>query len=327
MKSSYLSEVDQLLSEVNVKLCEANVKLSKSFEVKSRRMLLPRVQMILSELEWIVDISNEDDDSRMSSCESLTWDFYNERKCELSEDPININSEVSPTASIANISNSPSDEEEESLEDVFQTITPTCPTPTQPARLASTPVPAPRCSSSTGRIAPKTGPVRTPDTSFTDTEDESDIEVVNERKCEPQVDDFVSKMSTKIAALVPLAIYKSCKEVEYPQVDFNHLNSHFIKNIPKPESHPMYGCSNDPEFYDKGNHGKRPTFFNSFPFGAKPGYDTNLGIVAVPDQPIFGYIWTENHGFKIHAAPPSSRASCTSSGAIPRGQRRGRSGG
>ena len=74
-------EVDQLLSEVKVKLCEANVKLSKSFEVKSRRMLLPRVQMILSELEWIVDIS----DSRMSSCESLTWGFYNERKCELSE--------------------------------------------------------------------------------------------------------------------------------------------------------------------------------------------------------------------------------------------------
>ena len=160
MKSSYLSEVDQLLSEVNVKLCEANVKLSKSFEVKSRRMLLPRVQMILSELEWIVDISNEDDDSRMSSCESLTWDFYNERKCELSEDPININSEVSPTASIANISNSPSDEEEESLEDVFQTITPTNPTQTQhksPSPLKYVTIScstAPRCSSSTGRIVP-----------------------------------------------------------------------------------------------------------------------------------------------------------------------------
>ena len=325
MKSSCLSEVDQLLSEVNVKLCEANVKLSKSFEVKSRRMLLPRVQMILSELEWIVDISNEDEDSRMSSCESLTWDHYNERKCELSEDPLSENSEVSP---IASISSSPSDEEEESLEDVFQTITPTCPNPTKPTRLASTPDPAPRCSSSTGRIAPKTGPVRMPDTSFTDTEDESDIEVINERKCEPKEDEFVSKMSANIAALVPLAIYRPpTKEVEYPQVDFNHLNSHFIKNIPKPESYPIYGCSEDSEFYEKSNHGKRPTFFNSFPFGAKQGYDTNLGIVAVPDQPIFGYIWTENQGFKIHAAPPSSRTSCTSSGATPRGQRRGRSGG
>ena len=274
----------------------------------------------------MVDMSDEED-VNVSSCESLSWDYFNERKCEMSEawklgDPNNFD-----VSSIASIPSSPNDEEEESLKDVFQTITPICPTPTQPTRLASTPVPVPRCSSLTGRIAPQTGPVRTPDTSFTDTEDESKIEEVNERKCEPQVDDFVSKMSAKVAALAPLATYKPVKEVEYPQVDFNHLNSHFIKNIPRPESYPIYGCSEDSEFYNKSNHGKRPTFFNSFPFGAKPGYDTNLGIVAVPDQPIFGYIWTEDHGFKIHAAPPSSRASCTSSGAIPRGQRRGRSGG
>ena len=342
MMSSCLSEVDQLLSEVNVKLCEANVKLSKSFEVQSKRKLLPRVQMILSELEWIVDMSDEEDVS-VSSCESLSWDSFNERKWEMSETwelGDHNNSEVS---SLASISSSPSDvEEEESLEDVFQTITPTNPTQTQP----TSPSPpkyvtiscstAPSCSTPkrltaavrVRRIAPQTGPVRTTScTSFSDAEDESEIEEVNKRKCEPQVDDFVSKMSAKVAALAPLATYKPVKEVEYPQVDFNHLNSHFIKNIPKPESYPIYGCSEDSEFYDISKHGKRPTFFNSFPFGAKPGYDTNLGIVAVPDQPIFGYIWTENHGFKIHAAPPSSRASCTSSGAIPRGQRRGRSGG
>ena len=324
MKSSYLSEVDQLLSEVNVKLCEANVKLSKSFEVKSRRMLLPRVQMILSELEWIVDISNEDDDSRMSSCESLTWDFYNERKCELSEDPININSEVSPTASIANISNSLRDEEEESLEDVFQTITPTCPTPTQPARLASTPVPAPRCSSSTGQIAPKTGPVRTPDTSFTDTEDESEIEVVNERKCEPQVDEFVAKMTANIAALVPLAIYRPHTKVEYPRVDLFQLNQHFLRNIPKPENFPIQGCSEDPGFYDRSrltSETVRLSFFRPHPFGSEYGYTTNLGIVPVPDNPIHGYVW---HGgqWTIHASLPSS-----SPPSSPQRSRRGRSGG
>ena len=138
-KSSCLSEVDQLLSEVNVKLCEANLKLSKSSEVKSKQKLLPRVQMILSELEWIVSMSDEDEVS-LSSCESLSWDPFNERKCEMSEawevgDSNNF--EVSP---IASISSSTSDEEEGSLEDVFQTITPTSPTQTQPTTLSFTPV-------------------------------------------------------------------------------------------------------------------------------------------------------------------------------------------
>ena len=122
MMSSCLSEVNQLSSEVNVKLCEANAKLSKSFEVKSRRKLLPRVQMILSELEWMVDISNEEDVS-VSSHESLSWDYFNEKKCEMSETwelGDHNNSEVS---SIASISSSPTDvEEKESLEDVFQTM-------------------------------------------------------------------------------------------------------------------------------------------------------------------------------------------------------------
>ena len=248
--SSCLSEVDLLLSEVNVKLCEANVKLSRSFEVKSRRMLLPRVQMILSELEWIVEKSDEDDAS-LSSCESLSWDFYNERKCELSEtqelskDLTNDNCEVS---SIASIYSSPSDEKEESLEDVFQTITPTSPTRTQPTSFSFPHVPpnpspleyvtiscstAQSCSTprnltatQVGNLTPvKVGPVRTPCTSFTDTEEESEIEEVNERKCEPRVDHFVSEMSAKVAALAPPATYKPVKEVEYPQVDFNHLNS------------------------------------------------------------------------------------------------------
>ena len=60
MMSNFLSEVDQILAEVNVKLCEANVKMSKSFEVKSRRKLLPIVEMILTELQWIVDMSDDD---------------------------------------------------------------------------------------------------------------------------------------------------------------------------------------------------------------------------------------------------------------------------
>ena len=80
----------------------------------------------------MVDMSDEEDvDDSVSSHESLSWDYFNERKCEMSETlelEDHNNSEVS---SIASIVSSPSDEEEESLEDVFQTITPTNHTQTQ----------------------------------------------------------------------------------------------------------------------------------------------------------------------------------------------------
>ena len=299
--------------------------------------------MILSELEWIVDKSDEDEDSAsLSSAESLSWDFYNERKCKTQM------SEVSPIASIS--SSLIDEEEEEILDDVFQTITPTSPTQTQPSSLSFTPVqtnPSPikfvtiSCSTapsfSTPRnmtaapkvrgTAPEIGPYRTPCTSFTDTEDESELEEVNERKCQPEVDNFVSKMSARVAALAPLATYKPVKEVEYPQVDLNHLNSHFIKNIPKPCLYPILGCSDDPEFYARVDHRREiQNFFKEFPRGSEYGYSTNLGIVAVPDQPIFGYIWSGGE-FMIQAATPSSRASCTSSGAPTFKSRRGRAGG
>ena len=70
-------------------------------------------------------------------------------------------------------------------------------------------------------------------------------------------------MSAKVAELTPNAIYKlPVQEFEYSQVDFNHLNSHFMKNIPKPESYPIYGCSIESEFYDASNIKKRPTFWS-----------------------------------------------------------------
>ena len=310
-----------LLAQIQVLFCEANMKMSVS-PVQSRSELLPRFMNIISEFEWCSKLLSEDPPE--SEC-SMSWDHFedfNERKCEMSktEDFVNTN-----------------EDNEENLEDLFTTITPTSPNPPQTsgdhiiphvnfslAEGCSTPkspkVPLPRKLK-----APQTGPYQTPDTTFTDSEDEAELRNVNERKCEPLEDPFITKMAAAIKRFTPNAICKSCKEVEYPQVDLNHLNSHFIKNIPKPQSYPIHGCSQEPEFYDQSNFRKRPTFYNPFPFGADQGYDTNVGVVKVPDQPIFGYIWSDGE-FKIFAAPPS-RASCTSSGAIPRGQRRGRSGG
>ena len=92
--------------------------------------------MILSELEWIVEKTNEDNAS-LSSSESLTWDHYNERKCRMSETQELPNDPTITSYEVSSIASSPSDEKEESLEDVFQTITPTSPTRTQPTSLPS----------------------------------------------------------------------------------------------------------------------------------------------------------------------------------------------
>ena len=123
---------------------------------------------------------------------------------------------------------------------------------------------------------------------------------------EPKEDKFVSKMSGKAAALAPHATYKPVKEVEYPQVDLNHLNSHFIKNIPKPYLLPILGCSDDPKFYARVDHRQGiQNFYKEFPFGSKFGYRTNLGIVAVPDRPIHGYVWSGGE-WMVYASLPSS---------------------
>ena len=70
-------------------------------------------------------------------------------------------------------------------------------------------------------------------------------------------------------------------------------NSHFIKNIPKPSLYQILGCSTDAEFYARVDH--RPwiqNFYKEFPYGSEYGY-TNLSIVAVPDHPIHGFVWSD----------------------------------
>ena len=76
---SLLSDVDMLLSQVNVLMSEINVKMS-SCRVQSK-LLLPRVSTILSEMEFLVKISqnegddDDDDDNEESYGDgSLGWD-------------------------------------------------------------------------------------------------------------------------------------------------------------------------------------------------------------------------------------------------------------
>ena len=94
-------------------------------------------------------------------------------------------------------------------------------------------------------------------------------------------------------------------EVAIPRVDFSKVKPHLHRNLPKPYLYPVYSCSPDPEFYTNchlvklsDNHqgcagGCKPLFdiAKASPFGSLPGFETNLGIVPIPQAPIGGYIY------------------------------------
>ena len=93
----------------------------------------------------------------------------------------------------------------------------------------------------------------------------------------------------------------------YHTIDLFNVNSRFIENIPKPNHYPVLGVSQDPDFYHKWYPKDDTTkhFLKSFPHGALYGYETNIGIVAPPTDPIHGYIWSERFGsFVLHAVKP-----------------------
>ena len=83
--------------------------------------------------------------------------------------------------------------------------------------------------------------------------------------------------------------------------------------LPRPELFALQGCSEEPEFYAKcastfpSRHGlghniphecrtKFDDVFQPFPFGSAPGFRTNLGIIAPPDYPIGGYVYSGGTG-------------------------------
>ena len=112
-------------------------------------------------------------------------------------------------------------------------------------------------------------------------------------------------MSVHLARLAPSATYKPVR-IEDPQVDFFQLNQQFIGNIPKPYLHPIFGCSNDAKFYARVDHCTGiKNFYKEFPHSSEYGYTTNMGIVAMPDYPIHGYIWSGG-AWMVHASLPSS---------------------
>ena len=111
-------------------------------------------------------------------------------------------------------------------------------------------------------------------------------------------------------------------QVAVPRIDFSQVKPHLHRKLPKPDSVPVQACSIDPNFYTscticanariKGfqhpEHNYRacsPPFEQPLPFGALPGFVTSQGVVAVPVQPIGGYVYAGGTGdatkWQLHA--------------------------
>ena len=109
-------------------------------------------------------------------------------------------------------------------------------------------------------------------------------------------------------------------QVAIPMVNFGKVNPHLLRKLPKPESVPVQACSIDPTLYTscticansrsqgfqpERHPGCAPAFEKPLPFGSLPGFVTSQGVVAVPGEPIGGYVYAGGTGdatqWQLHA--------------------------
>ena len=112
----------------------------------------------------------------------------------------------------------------------------------------------------------------------------------------------------------------------FPEVKWNLVK--FKPVLPHPESCPLLSCSQDPSFYE--DHippgCDLPQFLQSNPFGYLPGFPTNLGVVAVPEAPVGGYVYCPDaKRWMIHATIPTTEGGgrCRRGSLPSRGRRKG----
>ena len=119
-------------------------------------------------------------------------------------------------------------------------------------------------------------------------------------------------------------------EIVYRTIDFTKVDTRRIANIPKPKLQPKYGCSEEPDFYNKTywvngfEYVKSDlNFYKPHPFGGVDGYETNIGIVPVPEEPVHGHIWSpDSRDWVLNAIFPDesspARAPWSRPGTTPR---------
>ena len=93
-----------------------------------------------------------------------------------------------------------------------------------------------------------------------------------------------------------------------PTLDFSQIKPGLLRTLPKPDKFPLYGCSPESDFYHKcidTIHGRRPKFECEMPFGSTAAFQTNLGIISVPADPIGGFVYKSGYGdstvYQLHA--------------------------
>ena len=83
-----------------------------------------------------------------------------------------------------------------------------------------------------------------------------------------------------------------------PVIDWTQIK--FKPVLPKPEHFPVQSASQDPLLYEieKNHYGRNDATFDisKTPFGQMWGYLTNLGVVAVPNVPVGGFVFSTEQG-------------------------------
>ena len=307
---SEVSEVDIALSQVNVLLSEVNMKLSKH-DFIPKKDILSRLSPILSEIKWTVSLTQEASDCSSSSSSevgSLAWDSAEDFTLYEEDDGDDNESPEDDDHGPIKFSDSESDDEDpppppdqlnvKSKEDFVKFIL---------IKKEMGLIKGQKASSNAILRAPEWGP---PLPVSSDEEDQNIAEGRPESVPDtPAEDDFakyVKEMSTKINLLAPDGKYKVTKPLKY-KVDFTKMNSHFIRNIPEPVFFPVLGCSQDPMFYCKegmlSTNNPERNYYNKscenrnyrYPHGGIYGYETDVGIVPVPAEPIHGHVWKNGH--------------------------------
>ena len=91
-------------------------------------------------------------------------------------------------------------------------------------------------------------------------------------------------------------------EVAVPFIDFSKVKPHLHRKLPQPARCSVQGCHQDPATDDPVK--KRCKCCHA-PFGCLPGFYTSLGVVAVPKDPIGGYVYAGGSGdttvWQLHA--------------------------
>jgi len=97
-----------------------------------------------------------------------------------------------------------------------------------------------------------------------------------------------------------------------PVVNWASLNPNAARNLPKPVLCPVKGVSQDQAMYEtkqkldcftnRTEIVESPFASKTAPFGTLRGLQTNLGVVAMPEVAIQGFVWSELYGDWVIAA-------------------------